>query len=73
MSEQQEGNEDFLNCLDGMIGSPERSINKEQLIEIWSKVQIAEIMQRQAKQLLDKAQTDLEFYKLIAAQQELDG
>jgi hypothetical protein len=72
MEERQNDNDELCSSFDELIRKEHSPVDKQRLIEVWSKVQIAEIMQKHAKSLLDSAQTDLEFYKLIRAERELN-
>lgn len=73
MTERPDDNEDFIECLGNMMERDEPGFSRDHLIQIWSKVEIAQILQKQAKELLDKAQSDLEFYKIVADQKDLDS
>lgn len=66
-----EDNQEFFEYVDGLIANGDRRFDKDHLIQIWSKLQVASILQKQAKDLIDTAQTDLEFYKLVEAQKKM--
>lgn len=66
-----EDNQEFFEYVDGLIANGDLRFDKDQLIQTWSKLQVASILQKQAKDLIDKAQVDLEFYKLVEAQKKM--
>lgn len=72
MSEwREEDSNKHLEFIDHALRSSGTEVDRDRLIGIWSKVKIAEILQKQAAELLDTAATDLEFYRLISAQKDL--
>lgn len=47
-------------------GIPEDSgVDYERLTELWAKVEVANIMMKQANKILEDAATDLKFYNMI--------